>query len=100
MDYLDYQKRHGKLVIGTESCMDTIYKNKVKIIILAEDSADRTIKNFQIKCREKGIPFYLFGTKAELSKRIGANNKTVIGVKDKNLAQAIEKILNGGDVIG
>ena len=31
---------------------------------------------------------------------IGKDNKTVIGIKDKNLADAIKKILDGGDVIG
>ena len=53
-----------------------------------------------MKCKEKNIPFYTFGTKEDISKSIGNENKTVIGVKDKNLALAIEKILNGGDVIG
>ena len=80
--------------------MEAINKNKVKIIIVAKDSAERTIKNFEMKCKEKNIPFYTFGTKEDISKSIGNENKTVIGVKDKNLALAIEKILNGGDVIG
>ena len=31
---------------------------------------------------------------------IGKENKTVLGIKDKNLAEAIKKILDGGDVIG
>ena len=38
--------------------------------------------------------------KENLSKSIGKDNKAVIGIKDKNLAEAIKKILNGGDVIG
>ena len=46
------------------------------------------------------ILFYVLKSKQEISKSIGNENKTVIGVKDKNLALAIEKILNGGDVIG
>ncbi len=86
--------------MGTESCTEAITKNKLQIVIVACDSAQRTIKNFQIKCKEKGIPMYIFGTKEELSKSIGESNKTVIGIRDKNLARAIEKIFNGGDVIG
>lgn len=93
---MDYQKKRGKLVIGTESTIEAINKNKVKIIIVAKDSSERTIKNFEMKCKEKNISFYVFGTKQEISKSIGNENKTVIGVKDRNLAQAIEKILNGG----
>ena len=90
----------GKLAFGTESCLDMIAKHKLKLVIVAEDSAQRTIDNFKEKCKQDNIDFYIFGTKEDLSKSIGKVNKTVIGIKDKNLAGAIIKILNGGDVIG
>lgn len=90
----------GKIAFGTDSCLDLIEKRKVKLIIVAEDSSERTISNFQNKCKENHVNFYLFGKKDDLSKAIGKVNKTVVGVKDKNLAGAIQKILNGGDVIG
>ena len=90
----------GKLCFGTESCLDMINKKKVKLIIVAENSADRTIENFKEKCMQNDIDFYIYGKKEDISKAIGKPNKTVVGIKDKNLAGAIIKILNGGDVIG
>lgn len=90
----------GKISFGTDSCLEMISKRKVKLIIVAEDSSERTINNFKEKCSENNIDFYIFGKKDDLSQSIGKVNKTVIGVKDKNLAGAIIKILNGGDVIG
>lgn len=90
----------GKVTIGTESSLEAIQKRKVQLIIVASDAADRTIKNFEMKCKENNIKLYKFGTKEDLSNSIGKENKAVIGIKDKNLAGAIEKILNGGDVIG
>ena len=90
----------GKVIFGTESCEEAIFKKKVKLIIVAEDSSERTIKYFKNKCEKNNIDFYIFGKKEELSKAIGKINKTVIGIKDKNLAGAIQKKLNGGDVIG
>ena len=90
----------GKIAFGTDSCEDLITKKKLKLVICAEDSAERTINNFKQKCEKNAIDFYIFGTKEEISKSIGKVNKTVIGIKDKNLAGAIKKILNGGDVIG
>ena len=90
----------GKLSFGTDSCLEMIYKKKVKLVIVAEDSSERTISNFKEKCTENNIDFYIFGKKEEISKAIGKLNKTVIGIKDKNLAGAIKKILDGGDVIG
>ena len=89
----------GKLVFGTESCWDMINKRKIKLIILAEDSSQRTIDNFKKRCKENNIPVYIFGNKESISKSIGKNNKTVLGIKEKNLAEAIKGILDGGDVI-
>ena len=90
----------GKITFGTESCLDMIAKKKVKLIIVAEDSSERTINNFKEKCIQNNIDFYVFGNKDDISQAIGKTNKTVVGIKDKNLAGAIKKILNGGDVIG
>lgn len=90
----------GKLTFGTDSCLDMIEKHKLKLVIVAEDSSERTIKNFKDKCVQNNIDFYIFGKKDDLSKSIGKVNKTVVGIKDKNLAGAIIKILSGGDVIG
>lgn len=97
---LGLSMKAGKLVFGTESCMDMMHKRKIKLLILAEDSSERTINNFKQKCMEYKVPYYIFGNKDEISKSIGKNNKTVLGIKDKNLAEAIKKILDGGDVIG
>ena len=97
---LGLTSKAGKLAFGTDSCLEMIAKRKVKLIIVAEDSSERTINNFKEKCKQNNIDLYIFGKKEELSKSIGKVNKTVIGIKDKNLAGAIQKILNGGDVIG
>ena len=55
----------GKLIFGTESCLDMINKKKAKLIIVAEDSAERTIDNFREKCKQNNIDFYIFGKKEE-----------------------------------
>jgi len=100
MVYFGLTAKAGKIAFGTESCEDLIEKKKLKLVIVAEDSSERTINNFKQKCEQAGIDFYVFGKKDDISKSIGKVNKTVIGIKDKNLAGAIIKILNGGDVIG
>lgn len=90
----------GKLSFGTDSCLDMIAKKKIKLVIVAEDSSERTINNFKEKCEQNNIDFYIWGNKEDISKSIGKINKAVIGIKDKNLAGAVKKILSGGDVIG
>ncbi len=97
---LGISMKAGKITFGTDSTMDMLSKRKIKLIIVAKDSSQRTIRHFEEKCEEYNIPFYIFGSKEEISNAIGKDNKTVIGIKDKNLADAIKKILDGGDVIG
>ena len=90
----------GKIAFGTDSCLEMIAKHKLKLVIVAEDSSERTINNFKDKCEQNNIDFYIFGKKDDLSKSIGKVNKAVIGIKDKNLADAIKKEIHGGGEFG
>ena len=70
------------------------------MLILAVDSADRTKKVFNEKCKEFNITVYEGLTIDEISNSIGKPNKAVVGIKDKGFAQAINKIISGGEMIG
>lgn len=98
--YLGLSMKAGKLVLGTDACTDAIKRKKVKLIIIAEDAAERTKKNFQMLCNYNNVTYMEWGNIELISKAIGKNNKAVIGIKDKNLSDAIMKIINGGEFIG
>lgn len=97
---LGLAKKAGKIVAGTDACLQEIEKNNIKLLILATDSAERTKKTFKQKCKQFNICVYEILTINEISNSIGKENKAVLGIKDKNFAQAINKIINGGEVIG
>ena len=90
----------GKVSFGTESCFDMLNRKKIEILLIAKDASERTINNFSTQCKEKKIPYYIWGTREKLSQAIGKENKTVLGIREKNFAQAVEKLIMGGDVIG
>lgn len=90
----------GEISFGTDACIDLIQKNKVKLIIVAEDAADRTKRNFKFLCNKNNIQIVEFGTIEEVSKAIGKKNKAVIGIKNNSLSNEIYKIINGGEIIG
>lgn len=90
----------GGLTFGTEACLDLIEKRKIKLVIVAEDAADRTKKNFEFMCNKNHIRMMVFARIEELSQSIGQKNKAVFGVKNENFANQIYKIINGGDIIG
>ena len=97
---LGLARRAGKLSFGTEACKKDIEKNKIKLIIIAKDSAERTKMNFKNICKEKNIPIFEILNIEEISNSIGQNNKAIIGIKDINFSNEIIKIINGGEAIG
>lgn len=98
--FIGLATKAGKIVSGTDACLEQIEKRNIKILLLANDAADRTKKIFKDKCKQFNIEICETLSVEEISNSIGKNNKAVVGVKDKGFAQAILKIINGGEMIG
>lgn len=100
MGMLGLATKAGKIAFGTEASTECINKKKAKLVIVAEDSSDKTKKNFEFLCQKNNIPLLVFETVENLSKAIGNKNKAIICIKDKNFADEISKIICGGETIG
>ena len=92
--------RAGALSFGNDACMELIQKKKVKVILIAEDAADRTKRNFTFCCNQNQIPICFYGKIEDLSKAIGKTNKAIFGIRNQSFAFEIKKIISGGDIIG
>ena len=90
----------GKIRFGADSVETQIRKRKINLVIIAENSSERTKDKFKKLSEENDIPYIIVGEIDELSKAIGKSNKAIIGIKDLNLSKEIQKISNGGEVIG
>ena len=90
----------GDIVSGTDITIETIEKKKAKLVIVAKDCSEKTIKNIKFECDKNSVPIYVFGSIDEISKSIGKNNRGVLAIKNENLAKEIEKRICGGDTIG
>ena len=92
--------RARKVSFGADSVELEAQKNKVYLIILAQDSSSRTKEKFKKNSEKYNIPIIITQTIEELSKAIGKSNKAILGIEDINLASEIQKINNGGEAIG
>lgn len=90
----------GGVCFGTEACMEQIQKRKVKLVLVASDAAGRTKRNFEMVCKQYEIPIYYYGTIESLSNAIGKPNKAIFGIRNHSLADEIQKIISGGEIIG
>lgn len=100
MGLLGLCTKAGDICFGTDACTELIQRNKVKLVVVAKDAADRTKRNFKFLCDKNNIKILEFATIEEISSAIGKKNKAVIGIKNSNLACEIYKIINGGEIIG
>ena len=92
--------RARKISYGSDSVEINIKKGKIYIIIVAEDASSRTKDKFKKLSNDYKIPFVEIETIENLSKAIGKSNKAILGIEDINLSKEIQKINNGGEVIG
>ena len=90
----------GKIVYGADSCIEAIKKYKVKLLVVSKEASEKTKKNFKFYAEKYKVNICIYGTTEELSKCIGKKNKVVVGILEENLANEIQKIINGGEVIG
>ena len=90
----------GKIAFGADSVEESILKRKVRLVIVSEESSERTKSKFIKICQDYNIPIIIDGNIDNLSKAIGKSNKAVIGIKDINFSNSIQKKYDGGDIIG
>lgn len=92
--------RARKICFGADSVESECKKGKVKLLIVSREASERTKDKFNKVAVEYNIPIIETGEIEELSKAIGKSNKAVFGIEDINLSNEIQKINNGGEVIG
>ncbi|MCI8615673.1 L7Ae/L30e/S12e/Gadd45 family ribosomal protein [Parablautia intestinalis] len=93
LSLLGLSARSRNLVSGEFSTEKAVKAGKAELVIVSSDASDNTKKLFSDKCRFYGIPFYLYGTKAELGRAIGKEIRSSVAVMDKGLAETIIKRL-------
>ena len=83
-----------------DAVSDELNRNKLKMIILAKDASEKTSKNIKFLAEKKKVPIIEIGTILQNSKAIGKENRAIIGIKDKNIAEGMKKIICGGEAFG
>lgn len=87
--YLGLAKRSGNLISGYNTCIHYINKNRIKLLIIANDASDNTKDKFTQLALSKKVNCVIWGKKDELSHAVGTDNRSVFGIIDENFASAV-----------
>ncbi len=86
----------GKVISGMDAVQEGIKNKKIKLVIVAGDSSEKTKKNIRYVCTNNEINVIELSTIEELSHIIGKRNKAIIGITDKNFSEGIMQKCNRG----
>jgi ribosomal protein L7Ae-like RNA K-turn-binding protein len=82
----------GKIVSGEEQVVMGIRQNKIRLVILAEDTAKNTMKKVTDKSASYQVPIVFIESRYQLGRAIGKEARVVVGVTDKGFADKLKEI--------
>ena len=97
--YLGLARRAGKIVSGYQTCVHTISRGTIRLIIAASDTSDNTKKKFEHLCSRYGVDFCVYGTTDELSLLTGFKGRGIYGITDRNFAEVMIKEIQNEKLI-
>lgn len=93
---MDCPLDRGKVISGMDAVIEGIEKNKVKLVLVAKDTSEKSKKNIKYVCTNNNVNVIELSTIEELSRIIGKKQKAIIGIIDKNFSDGILEKCNRG----
>lgn len=93
--YLGFATRSRNLITGSNTCLFGMNKRQVKLLILASDISENTMKKMKKAAEDRKVTYRVYSTCDELSQACGTSGKGVFGVTDQNFANVILKEIDG-----
>jgi ribosomal protein L7Ae-like RNA K-turn-binding protein len=82
-------KKAGFLQTGAFTCEKVVRAGKASLVIVCTDASENTRKKFSQKAFYYGVPYKEMLTMEELSRAIGAEQRSVAVITDSNLSERI-----------
>ena len=96
---LGLAKRAGALAVGTNSVLDAVRNGKAKLVLLANDASENTVKQLNDKASFRCVPLETLGMDREtLGHCIGKENTAAIALLQEGFVTAYRKACRRQDV--
>ena len=93
--FLGLATKAGKTVTGEDICERMIKRKALRLVIIAEDASENTLKKFTDLCSSTKTDYRVIGSKEMLGKYTGKSLRAICGVFDRNFSQQLIRIIDG-----
>ena len=90
---LGLAQKAGRIASGETAAESALKSEKTYLLIVAADSSDGSRKHWTDMTAYRKIPCVQWGTKEELGKAVGKNQRSALAVTDEGFAAQIRKML-------
>jgi ribosomal protein L7Ae-like RNA K-turn-binding protein len=84
-------RKAGMTASGGYAVEEAIHAGKAKLLIIAEDASDNTVKKFTDMAAFYHVRVIRFSNKTDLGRAVGTGSRSCIVIKDEGLAEAVKK---------
>ncbi|MBR5229938.1 MAG: ribosomal L7Ae/L30e/S12e/Gadd45 family protein [Firmicutes bacterium] len=91
LSYMGFAAKARKIVNGYNTCIFTMEKGRVRLLIIAEDLAENSKKKMTQAAERLGVKYRIYGDADEMSHMTGTEGKGIFGITDENFADVISK---------
>ena len=88
---MGFARKSGNLISGSNTCVFSMKKGKVRLLLIAEDASENTKKKMTSEAKAGNVQVRIFGDSGEMSRAVGESGRTVFGITDENFAKVIKE---------
>lgn len=96
LSLLGLAQKAGRIKSGAFATTDAVKSGKAWLVIVAKDASDNTKKEFINMCAFYEVPYWEYGTKDDLGRAIGKDERSSVAVCDEGFAHSLEKFQSNG----
>jgi len=91
---LGLANRAGKIVTGEDLVLKEIRNKRAKLVIIAEDASENTMKKFTDKCSYYQVPLKKVNSRVTLGQSIGKPERVLVAVLDAGFAEKLKSLFD------
>lgn len=94
LNFLGLAMRAGKIKSGESVILTELKKQRLQLVLIANDASDNTKKTLVNKCQTYQIPYRIVSDRFALGDALGKASRVNIGITDQGFAKKLMSMID------